>query len=56
MKIVDLIAIARARLAYLTQQRETAMRLGDAEQIARIDADVAETQATLNTLLTLPSD
>ena len=51
MTIPELIAVARARLGYLTQQRETAMRLGDAEQIARIDAELSATEETLTKLL-----
>jgi hypothetical protein len=53
MTIQELIDMAGARLSYLGKQRETAVRLGDATQIASIDAEVSQTQETLNKLLTL---
>jgi hypothetical protein len=53
MNIAELIDIARSRLLYLAQQRETAVRIGDMTQIAIIDADVSQTQTTLNELLSL---
>ncbi len=53
MTIAELIQIAKTRLTYLSAQRETAVRLGDETQIAQIDQEVAETQETLNELLTL---
>jgi hypothetical protein len=53
MTIVELITMARARLEHLSRQRETAVLVGDLAQLQRIDADVAETQTTLNQLLTL---
>jgi hypothetical protein len=51
MTINELITIAEARLGYLAKQRETAMRLGDTEQIARIDAELSVTEETLTKLL-----
>ncbi len=53
MTLDDMIQMCRARLVYLSQLRSSAVALGDSEQIARIDAQVSETQTTLNRLLTL---
>ena len=55
MTIADLIAQARARLVNLAQLRTSAERLGDNEQLARIDSEAAQTQVTLNELLSLQS-
>jgi hypothetical protein len=54
MNISSLIAMCRAQLVQLSSLRTSAERLGDVEQVADIDAKAAETQATLNQLLTLP--
>ena len=51
MTIAELITIARARLIYLNQQRETAVRLGDADQTSRIDQELSLTEETLTKLL-----
>jgi hypothetical protein len=48
-----LITMCRARLVQLSQLRASAVSLGDADQVARIDAQIAETQETLNKLLTV---
>lgn len=53
MNLEELISIARNRLNYLAQQRATAERIGDMTQIAIIDADVSQTQTTLNELLSI---
>lgn len=53
MNLEELINIARNRLNYLAQQRATAERIGDMAQIAIIDADASQTQATLNELLSI---
>jgi hypothetical protein len=53
MNLEELINIARNRLSYLAQQRATAERIGDMAQVASIDADASQTQATLNDLLSL---
>lgn len=53
MKLSDLVTMARTRLLHLALTRETAVRLGDAAQIESIDAEAADTQGTLNRLLTL---
>jgi hypothetical protein len=50
MHIADLIALARTRLIYLSTLRADAERLGDAERVAALDAEAADTQATLTTL------
>lgn len=53
MSLDDLIAMCRSRLAYLSQLRPSAVSLGDTAQVERIDAETAQTQTTLNRLLTL---
>jgi hypothetical protein len=53
MTIDELVGMCRARLANLSQLRSSAVKLGDADQVARIDALIDETQTTLNKLLTL---
>jgi hypothetical protein len=50
MTIPDIIAMLRRRLAYLGQLRTSAAAIGDVDQVDRIDAELAETQATLNQL------
>ncbi len=54
MNIPSLIDMCKAQLVNLSQLRASAERLGDVEQVMAIDAKSAETQATLNALLTLP--
>jgi hypothetical protein len=54
MTVPQLIEHARTRLVNLSQLRSSAERLGDTEQIASVDAQIVETQTTLNALLTLP--
>lgn len=53
MSLDDLIAMCRAKLVHLSQLRPSAVALGDTAQVERIDAESAQTQATLNRLLTL---
>lgn len=53
MTIDDLIVMCRNRLSRLSQLRASAHVLGDADQVSAIDAQSAETQTTLNLLLTL---
>ncbi len=53
MTIKDLVALAKARIAYLERLRQTAAQQGDVEQIARLDAELEQTQATLTGLLSL---
>jgi hypothetical protein len=50
MTIADLLRLAEARLATLNGAHATASRLGDAQRMAQIDAEVAETTATLAAL------
>lgn len=50
MTLEQLLAAARARLAYLAQLRITADRHGDISEMARIDSEAAETQSTINAL------
>ncbi len=53
MSITELIRLMEARLAALNSARTSAAAVGDIEQIQRIDADVAQTQLTLDQLRTL---
>lgn len=53
MTTEQLIAMAQARVAYLSQLRSSAMAIGDVAQVAAVDADIAATQITLNQLLSL---
>ena len=50
MTLDDMRAMARARIAHLTAMRGEAVRTGDAVSLARIDAELGETEATLTTL------
>ena len=53
MNANDLIEQARRWLARQTQLRAEAERLGDAQSIAAIDAEIAETESTIAQLQTL---
>lgn len=50
MTIEELIAMATARVTYLSQLRADATRTGDVQAVARADAEIAETQSTLSRL------
>ena len=50
MTIAQLIEILERRVAYLSALRTAAERLGDVEQLAQLDGELAESQATLATL------
>jgi len=50
MTIADLLRLAEARLATLNGTHATASRLGDTQHIAQIEAEIAETDATLAAL------
>jgi hypothetical protein len=50
MSIDDLIHLAQNRLATLNSARATADRNGDADRVAALDAEIAETEATLEIL------
>lgn len=45
--LTEFIALAEARLRYLDALRADAVRTGDIDGLARIEADKADTQATL---------
>lgn len=53
MTISDLIRLAEARLATLNSSHTTASRAGDTQRLAQIDAEIADTAATLAALRTL---
>jgi hypothetical protein len=53
MTIAQLIVQAQSRLTNLSTLRASAERLGDTEQVLAIDAQIIETQTTLNALQTL---
>jgi hypothetical protein len=53
MTLAELITIIRNRLNTLDQQRGQAVSAGDLARVTAIDADMAETQATLDALNTL---
>lgn len=55
MNISGLIAMCERRLTHLQSLRGSAVALGDMQQVAKVDADIAETQTTLNQLQTLAS-
>jgi hypothetical protein len=50
MTISDLILFTQARLATLNGARATASARGDAERVAQLDAEIAETETTLAAL------
>lgn len=51
MTIEKLIEMVRSRIAYLSAQRNAAERIGDVDQVSRLDAELAECEATLEALL-----
>lgn len=53
MTISQLIALASNRLAMLNNARATAVALGHIDRIDVLDADIAETQQTIDALKTL---
>lgn len=53
MTIADLLRLAEARLATLNSSHTTASRAGDTQRVAQLDAEIAETTATLAALRTL---
>jgi hypothetical protein len=53
MTITQLIALASNRLAMLNNARATAVALGHIDRLYVLDADIAETQTTLNQLRSL---
>lgn len=53
MSIEDLIKLMEARLAALNSARASAAAVGDLNEVMRLDADIAQTQTTLDQLRTL---
>jgi hypothetical protein len=53
MSIDELIRLMEARLAALNSARASAAQAGDIAQITRLDADISQTQTTLDQLRTL---
>ena len=50
MNVEQLIKLAEARLSYLSALHAEATRVGDADRLAAIEQDQADTQATLTAL------
>ena len=50
MKIADLITLAEHKLVALNNEMSVAVRLGEVDEITRLEGLVAETQQTLDTL------
>jgi hypothetical protein len=55
MTIAQLIEMAQRRLVYLSQLQSSAQALGDVVAEARYAEEIAQTELTLASLLTLPS-
>ncbi len=55
MTIAQLITLASNRLAMLNAARATAVALGHIDRLDPLDADIAETQATLDALRAIPA-
>ena len=53
MTIPELIQASERRIVYLQGLRASASALGDLQQVNSLDAQIAETQDTLNKLRTL---
>ena len=53
MNISQLLTLASNRLAALNNARATAVAMGDISRLGTLDADIAETQATIDKLNTL---
>lgn len=53
MTVQKLIQLAERRLARLEQDRVSAELIGDTDSMERLDGEIGETQATLNSLRTL---
>jgi hypothetical protein len=50
MTISDLLKLAQARLAYLNSRMATAASLGDNGAIEMLNAEISDTEQTINTL------
>lgn len=55
MTVNDIVRIVSNRLEALRSQRVLAAHVGDLEQVARLDADIAQTQVTLDQVRALES-
>jgi hypothetical protein len=53
MNLDDLLNLAKARVLHLEQLRQVASQQGDVTTIARLEAEIAATQATIAKLQTL---
>ena len=53
MTVEKLIEMANRRIAHLNETRLHAERVGDVDSVARIDGEIAQTEATLTKLQTL---
>ncbi|MFN9029624.1 MAG: hypothetical protein ACK54C_02170 [Betaproteobacteria bacterium] len=49
--LAELIGVLQGKLANLSTLRTSAERLGDLERVAALDAELTETQVTLDALL-----
>ena len=55
MTVAQLINLAANRLAALNAARATAVALGNIALLSGLDADIAETQTTLDALRAIPA-
>ncbi len=53
MNLDDLLNLAKSRVLHLEQLRQVAAQQGDVTSIARLEAQIAETQSTIAKLQTL---
>jgi hypothetical protein len=53
MTVTDIISMLEKRIAQIGQLRTSAERLGDIERVTALDAELAETEATLAALRAL---
>ena len=53
MKISQLIDVAQSKLATLNTEMTTAVRTGNTDEIVRLDAEIAESQRSIENLNTL---
>lgn len=55
MTVAQLITLAANRLAALNTARATAVAIGNIDVLDGLDADISETQATLDALRAIPA-
>jgi len=53
MKIAQLLEVAQSKLAALNTEMTTALRTGNTDEIVRLEAEIAETQHSIENLNTL---